>query len=587
MKKYLLSILAVFIAIFFTVNIAEAQLRTITIPQGGTGTSTKPTYGQLLMGDGSGLYILTSTSSLGISSGSSALADLTDVNLTALATGAILYWNGTDWVNLSIGTSGQVLKVNGGTPYWGTDVSGGGGSGTWATTSNNLAQYPNPSSLVTLFGQEATTTTGNIIEALGNVLFRGNLITQGRATSSSIHATSTTASSTLQNTEVNQLKVGTLSGIIKAVSGVLKNATAGVDYVQTETDPIYLADKGNILTSASSTTDLPEGTNLYYTDGRVSTYLGTIDKGYFFSTTSADWWVSTKGYLTDLLGGLNAIFGNSTTTNATTTNLAITSIPNSILATNADGTVIASSSPYFNSFTAGNGVFTGTISHSGSFNGTNATFTGGATTSNLAIDAYTAGSVLFIGPSSRVTQDNASLFWDDTNNRLGIGKTSPATALDVVGTASSTGLQVNGNSTVTGISTSTTLVATGLGTAAGTFIAADANGRLIATTTPRVFYPAFVYASSTALAGTTTLPIGPAYTAETWNSIKCFTDTGTANISIYDGTNRMNMFNASTTVGEVTLSTNNTFTSGEKRYVDIGTPASSVKQVSCSVYITR
>ena len=92
--------------------------------QGGTGTSTKPTYGQLLMGDGSGLYVLTATSSLGISSGSSALADLTDVNLTALATGAILFYNGTDWANLAIGTSGQVLKVNGGTPYWGTDISG-------------------------------------------------------------------------------------------------------------------------------------------------------------------------------------------------------------------------------------------------------------------------------------------------------------------------------------------------------------------------------------------------------------------------------------------------------------------------------
>lgn len=44
----------------------------------------------------------------------------------------------------------------------------------------------------------------------------------------------------------------------------------------------------------------------------------------------------------------------------------------------------------------------------------------------------TAGSVLFQGASG-LAQDNANLFWDDTNNRLGIGTVSPATKLDVVG----------------------------------------------------------------------------------------------------------------------------------------------------------
>lgn len=35
--------------------------------------------------------------------------------------------------------------------------------------------------------------------------------------------------------------------------------------------------------------------------------------------------------------------------------------------------------------------------------------------------AFTSGSVLFAGPSGVYAQDNANLFWDDTNNRLGIG----------------------------------------------------------------------------------------------------------------------------------------------------------------------
>lgn len=96
------------------------------------------------------------------------------------------------------------------------------------------------------------------------------------------------------------------------------------------------------------------------------------------------------------------------------------------------------------------------------------------------------------------------------------------------------------------------------------------------------FYPSFTYAT-TSWTGTTTLALGPAYTAETWNGFKCFTDTGTVNVSFNDGTNRMNMFNASTTVGTVLATTNNTFTASEKRYVDVGTPASSPTVISCTV----
>lgn len=43
--------------------------------------------------------------------------------------------------------------------------------------------------------------------------------------------------------------------------------------------------------------------------------------------------------------------------------------------------------------------------------------------------AFTAGSVVFAGASGTYTQDNASLFFDDTNNRLGIGTASPAQLL--------------------------------------------------------------------------------------------------------------------------------------------------------------
>ena len=50
---------------------ATAFSGTIGVGQGGTGTTTAPTYGQVLLGNTSGGYDLVATSSLGITSGSS------------------------------------------------------------------------------------------------------------------------------------------------------------------------------------------------------------------------------------------------------------------------------------------------------------------------------------------------------------------------------------------------------------------------------------------------------------------------------------------------------------------------------------
>lgn len=47
--------------------------------------------------------------------------------------------------------------------------------------------------------------------------------------------------------------------------------------------------------------------------------------------------------------------------------------------------------------------------------------------------AFTAGSIVFAGASGVYSQDNANLFWDDSNNRLGIGTTSPSYAVEVAG----------------------------------------------------------------------------------------------------------------------------------------------------------
>ena len=47
--------------------------------------------------------------------------------------------------------------------------------------------------------------------------------------------------------------------------------------------------------------------------------------------------------------------------------------------------------------------------------------------------AFTAGSVVFAGAAGVYSQDNANLFWDDANNRLGIGDATPSYTVDVAG----------------------------------------------------------------------------------------------------------------------------------------------------------
>src|SRR6056297_1387161 len=53
--------------------------------------------------------------------------------------------------------------------------------------------------------------------------------------------------------------------------------------------------------------------------------------------------------------------------------------------------------------------------------------------------SLTSGSVVFSNGST-LTEDNSNFYWDDTNNRLGIGTTNPSTALTVTGSATRGGL---------------------------------------------------------------------------------------------------------------------------------------------------
>lgn len=62
---------------------------------------------------------------------------------------------------------------------------------------------------------------------------------------------------------------------------------------------------------------------------------------------------------------------------------------------------------------------------------------------------FTQGSVIFAGAGGVITQDNANLFFDDTNNRLGIGTTSPQTPVHILQSGTAGTPTASGETTLT------------------------------------------------------------------------------------------------------------------------------------------
>lgn len=97
------------------------------------------------------------------------------------------------------------------------------------------------------------------------------------------------------------------------------------------------------------------------------------------------------------------------------------------------------------------------------------------------LPSLTSGSVLFSNGTT-IAQDNANLFWDDTNNRLGIGTATPATTLQIAGTATITPAALTGSAATSALDIAQTWNTTGTPTAIKlniTDTASNGNSRLL------------------------------------------------------------------------------------------------------------
>lgn len=154
-----------------------------------------------------------------------------------------------------------------------------------------------------------------------------------------------------------------------------------------------------------------------------------------------------------------------------------------------------------------------------------------------------------------------------TTGNLGLGTTSPYARLAVVGDVVASNF----------ISTSTTATSTFAG---GVDLS---NARVKQHIYPSFTWPAGINTATTTTA-TTTISIGPAKKSQVFNSIMCTSISGTIGYRVTDGTNAMEFRQATSTASDFSLSTNNTFSVGETRLVEIGPITASY--LTCTTDIT-
>ena len=132
-----------------TIGTGTWQGTAIGITYGGTGQTTAQAAINALtqVSGATNEYVLTKDTSTGdatwkAASTVAAVNDLTDVTITGAAKGDILVYNGSAWVDLTVGSDGQVLKAASGEATgleWG--AGGGGATATHAYTNQSSTSY--------------------------------------------------------------------------------------------------------------------------------------------------------------------------------------------------------------------------------------------------------------------------------------------------------------------------------------------------------------------------------------------------------------------------------------------------------------
>ncbi|MBP9728095.1 MAG: hypothetical protein KBD27_01825 [Candidatus Moranbacteria bacterium] len=238
---------------------------------------------------------------------------------------------------------------------------------------------------------------------------------------------------------------------------------------------------GLTVTDTTGTLTIPNGKTISFADAFTTTGAFPLTLTSTASTTAtlpsgtitlAD--LATSQTLTNkIIGSTGLTFTGATTDITTGTGEDLTVVANGAGIISLNDAVTVSNTMTLSSITGSTQCLH--VDTSGIVSGTGADCgVGSGLTIGDTVTSGTAGSLLFVGSGPVLSQDNANLFWDDTNNRLGLGDVTPDGVLDFdfASSSSTAASEYGANFTVT----DTGVVTTGTDTTYGSSTSVTRTG---------------------------------------------------------------------------------------------------------------
>ena len=453
---------------FSAVSLTADVSGILPVANGGTGASSLTDL-IALGSQTTGNYVTSVTNGSGISGGNGG----SEGAALTLALGALTGdWNQTGAFNISLNNVNAGFKMleNGATPtlFGIFDVAD-------LSTADKTYTFPDQSGTVTVLGNTTTGSGSTLVLATSPTLVTPTI---GAATATSVNGLSLTsnadgfavaggtASRTLTITGSNITLTGggntlTMTGSASLNQNLLTTSAptfAGLTNTGGET-----VSGGTINLNASSNfaVNIATGTST----GAVS--IGSNLNTFALNSTALD--ISTAGVISGATGITSS--GTITFSNFSSNGGPLYTNASGVVAQATAGTATqvlhGGTTPSFSAVSLttdvsgilpvlNGGTNASTIGSAGTLaysTGTAYAFSAVGTTGQALISggtgaptwfAPTLGSILFATTSGALSQDNANFFWDNTNKRLGLGDTTPDSALDILSsTASNNGIVIS------------------------------------------------------------------------------------------------------------------------------------------------